>query len=54
MMGVHSIEALMYGESNKMVAMVNNTLKLVPFSEAISKRSEIDSDMKRIARVISI
>ncbi len=54
MMGVHSIEALMYGESNKMVAMVNNSLKLVPLSEAISKRSEIDSDMKRIARVISI
>ena len=54
MMGVHSVEALMYGERNKMVAMVNNTLVLVPFDVAISNRSEIDSEMRRIARIISI
>jgi 6-phosphofructokinase 1 len=54
MMGVHAVEALIYGERNKMVAMVNNSMVLVPFEVAISKRSEIDSEMRRIAQVISI
>jgi len=54
MMGVHAVEALQYGESNKMVAIVNNSMVLVPLSVAISKRSEIDSEMRRISRIISI
>ncbi len=54
MMGVHAVEALIYGERNKMVAMVNNSMVLVPFEVAISKRSEIDAEMRRIAQVISI
>lgn len=53
-MGVYAVEALLRGERGQMVGSVQGQLKLVPYEVAIKERSELDSEMRRMSRIISI
>ncbi|NND95123.1 MAG: 6-phosphofructokinase [Flavobacteriales bacterium] len=53
-MGVHAVESLLRGSREHMVATVNDRLQLVPYAAAIAKKSEIDSEMKRMSSILSI
>jgi 6-phosphofructokinase 1 len=53
-MGVFAVESLMKGRTNFMTASVNGEMELVPFSVAISNRSDIDNELKRMSKIISI
>ncbi len=53
-MGIYAVESLLRGASEQMVATVNEQLKLVPFAAAIAKKSEIDTEVRRMSRILSI
>ncbi len=53
-MGVYAVEALLRGEQGQMVASVKGEMKLVPYSVAIKERSELDAEMRRMSRILSI
>lgn len=53
-MGVHAVESLLQGRREEMVAMVNEKMSLLPYLEAIAKRSDIDPELHRMSRILSI
>lgn len=53
-LGVAAVEALINGESRKMVGMINNKVVLTPFAEATTKDFELDKELLRIASLLSI
>ncbi|MCB0738023.1 MAG: 6-phosphofructokinase [Bacteroidetes bacterium] len=52
-MGVKAVEALKAGERNQMVAMVNNTLQLVPLEKAVTERAEVNPEKIRMLEILS-
>lgn len=53
-MGYKAVEAIIAGETNKMVGIQNNEMVLVPFEDAINKSKEIDRDLLRMAEILSL
>jgi 6-phosphofructokinase 1 len=53
-MGYKAVEAILAGETNKMVGIQNNKMVLVPFDDAINKTKEIDHDLLRMAEILSL
>jgi 6-phosphofructokinase 1 len=53
-MGFKAVEALIEGQTNKMVGIQNNQMKLIPFEDAINKSKEIDKDLLRMAEILSL
>ncbi len=53
-MGVYAVEALLRGDQGQMVASVNGQMKLVPYEVAIKERSELDAELRRMSRILSI
>ena len=53
-MGVAAIEALLEGQRNVMIGIVNDDLVYVPFSKAIKKNKPIDEDLVDALRILSI
>lgn len=51
-MGVRAVEALLDGETGKMVGIRNLAMVLCPLSEAWENRTEFDPDLLRVARVL--
>jgi 6-phosphofructokinase 1 len=53
-LGVNAVDALLRGEKNVMVGKRFNKIVTVPFSESIKGENEIDMELIRIAKIISI
>ena len=53
-MGFKAVEAILAGETNKMVGIQNNMTVLVPFDDAINKVKQIDHDLLRMAEILSL
>jgi 6-phosphofructokinase 1 len=53
-MGVYAVEALLRGDQGQMVASVNGQMELVPYEVAIKERSELDAELRRMSRILSI
>lgn len=53
-MGVAAVEALLDGQRNVMIGIVNNQLVHVPFSTAIKKDKEVSSEEVRVLSILSI
>jgi len=53
-MGYKAVEALLAGESSKMVGIQNNEIVLVSFEDAIHKTKTIDQDLLRMAEILSL
>ncbi|WP_289120506.1 6-phosphofructokinase [uncultured Porphyromonas sp.] len=53
-MGAAAIEALLEGQRNVMIGIVNDALVYVPFSKAIKKNKSIDTDLVEALRILSI
>jgi 6-phosphofructokinase 1 len=53
MMGAGAVDALMRGERNKMVGVVNGQVTLTPFAEAISMRKTINPYYLHLAEVLA-
>jgi 6-phosphofructokinase 1 len=53
-MGVHAVEALLQGETGKMVGVQSNQLVLHPFAEAWEQQSLFDPELTRMARIVGI
>lgn len=53
-LGVGAVEALLKGESKMMIGIVHNKVVLVPFSEACKVENKIDTELIRVADIISI
>ena len=53
-MGFKAVEALIEGQTNKMVGIQNNQMKMIPFEDAINKSKEIDKDLLRMAEILSL
>lgn len=51
-MGVRAVEALIEGESGKMVGVSNLRMTLCPLSEAWEHRTEFDPDLLRVAHIL--
>ena len=52
--GVAAVEALLQGRSNEMVGMVNGSIALVPLAHAIGRKKQLDQELYRILRILSI
>lgn len=52
-MGVRAVEALLEGESSKMVGVSNLKMVLCPLSEAWEHRTEFDPDLVRVAHILA-
>ncbi len=53
-LGFYAVEALKLGHKDEMVGIVNGKLKYTPLEMAIKSHSEIDKNLLRIARMLSI
>jgi len=53
-LGVAAVEALLAGHRNAMVGVVNDKVLLTPFDQAIGKRKQLDADLMRVLRIVSI
>ena len=53
-MGFKSVQAILEGETNKMVGIQNNQMVLVPFDDAINKSKEIDKELLKMAEILSL
>ncbi|OYT11202.1 MAG: 6-phosphofructokinase [Bacteroidetes bacterium 4572_112] len=53
-LGFHAVEALFLGKNNLMVGIQNNKAVYVPLEKAIKENSEINPELLRLARVLSI
>ena len=51
-MGVHAVDALLQGESGKMVGIQSQDIVLCPLALAWEKKSSFDEDMLRAARIL--
>lgn len=53
-LGVKSVEALIAGENLKMVGLLKNETALTSFEDAVSKTPPFNSDLLRVAEILSI
>lgn len=53
MMGAGAVDALLAGERNKMVGVINGHVVLTPFADAISKHKEINPYYLHLAQVLA-
>ncbi len=53
-LGFYAVEGLFLGKTNYMVGIQNNEVVYVPLEKAIKNNSEIDPDMLRMARILSM
>jgi 6-phosphofructokinase 1 len=53
-LGVAAIEGLLQGKSRVMAGMINNKLVYTPLAKATKQNPEIDLDLVRIAKILSI
>lgn len=53
-LGVGAVEALIRGENKMMIGIRHTKVTIVPFSEVIKKKSEIDPELVRVAGIVSI
>ncbi len=53
-MGYTAVEAILQGQTSKMVGIQNNQMKLVSFDDAINKVKEIDADLLKMADILSL
>ena len=53
-MGYTAVKSILDGHSNKMVGIQNNQTVLVSFDDAINKHKEIDSDLLKMADILSL
>lgn len=53
-LGVGAVEALIHGASKVMIGVRHTKVVVVPFSEVIKKKTEIDSELIRVADIVSI
>ncbi len=53
-MGFSAVEALMKGEKNVMIGIVNNKTSLTPFNKAIKHFSELNPDLVQMMKVLSL
>ena len=53
-MGVFAVESLLENNSNKMVGIIDETLKLFPLEEAIKGKSQINENLIRVSDILSI
>jgi 6-phosphofructokinase 1 len=52
--GVKAVEALLDGQSNQMVGLLNNQVSLTPLELAIKGKTEIDAELIKVSDIISI
>lgn len=52
--GIAAVDALLAGESGKMVGTLNNMITLTPFEKAIGLKKDVDSDLLRGMAILSI
>ena len=53
-MGVHAVEALLNGDSNAMVGIMNEKMVLNPLEKAIKGKSKINKNLLRVSDILSI
>lgn len=53
-LGVAAVEGLLEGNSKMMVGIVHNKIVYTPLTQATKQNPELDPDLQRIARIISI
>ncbi len=53
-LGVAAVEGLLDGQSNVMVGVINNKVKRTPLERAIKEHNEIDSELLRVADIMSV
>ncbi len=53
-LGFHAVESLYKGHNNVMVGIVNGKLELTPLEQAIKNSVDINRDLLRLARILSI
>lgn len=53
-LGVAAVEGLLDGQSNVMVGVINNKVKSTPLEQAIKEHNEIDSELLRVADIMSV
>jgi len=53
-LGVAAVECLLDGKSNIMVGVVNNKVKQTPLEKAIKEHNEIDTELLRVADIMSV
>jgi len=53
-MGVFAVESLLEDNSNKMVGIIDESLKLFPLEEAIKGKSQINENLIRVSDILSI
>lgn len=53
-MGVHAVEGLLRGESDMMVGILNNEIVFNDFEAIMSNSHEIDKELLRISKILSI
>lgn len=53
-LGVAAVEGMLEGESNVMVGRINAKIVFTPFKEAISRKKDIEEELLRINKILSI
>jgi 6-phosphofructokinase 1 len=53
-MGYSAVEALLNGEKNVMVGIVNNNIILTPFEKAVKQKQKMNADLLRMLDILSI
>ncbi len=53
-LGLAAIEALIEGETNVMVGVVNDKIELTPFHDAINKKKPFNNDLIKMVNILSI
>jgi 6-phosphofructokinase 1 len=52
-MGVKAVEALLNGQSNYMVGLLNNKMELTPLDNAIKGKTKINLELLRVSDIMS-
>ncbi|MDP1726727.1 MAG: 6-phosphofructokinase [Bacteroidota bacterium] len=52
-LGYGAVDALLKGEKNKMVGLINNKISLTPFKEAIANKKELNPDMLKLIGILN-
>ncbi len=52
-LGVKAVEALLEGQSNFMVGLINNQVELTPLTQAVKGHTEIDTELLRVSEIMA-
>jgi 6-phosphofructokinase 1 len=52
-LGYGAVNALLAGEKNKMVGLLNNTIVLTPYIDAITKTKQLNQDMLKLVDILN-